>query len=175
MRVWEVAKVIGWKSRELVDWLQVQGYAEVTSHTSKLSEEAARDVMRQLEPDSDEMLSGGNTPGEEAQVAPGELMHGAAKNREMEVSSPPPLNRVEVDVSEATPNEEPEPIKPLPSKKYQLVGKASVRVGRQKFTPGDVIKGKDYLALPERVRGFFREYGGDDQRPRTTDHRYLRQ
>ncbi|HWV38149.1 MAG TPA: translation initiation factor IF-2 [Vulgatibacter sp.] len=48
-RVYELAKELGMQNRELVDWLQANGYDDVKSHSSSLDEDVAQAVMEKVQ------------------------------------------------------------------------------------------------------------------------------
>ncbi|HEY0840834.1 MAG TPA: translation initiation factor IF-2 [Vulgatibacter sp.] len=48
-RVYELAKELGMQNKELVDWLQANGYDDVKSHSSSLDEDVAQAVMEKVQ------------------------------------------------------------------------------------------------------------------------------
>ena len=160
MKVYEVARIIGWRSRELLEWLRLQGH-EVGSHASKLEDDVVDELVRQLMPKRDEDEA---TPEEKESVVPdvlrldGDGTTAPSSNAECEVRNSEYSNaegvvrNAEYSDAECGIRDDEYDVRP---KTYRLVGKATVRVGSIKLKRKDVIGDKEYWMLSDRVRAFF--------------------
>ena len=138
MRVYDVAKIIGWRSRELLEWLRVQGH-DVGSHSTKLDDVVADSVIRHLMP---VRVDNEATPEKKASVVPEVLRQegdGAG------TAEPSLISDFGLQISEYGAGTE----------AYRLVGKATVRVGNVRIERGAVIPKETYLSFPDRVKAFF--------------------
>ena len=131
MRVYDVAKIIGWRSRELLEWLRVQGH-DVGSHSTKLDDVVADSVIRHLTP---ERVDNEATPEKKAAVVPEVLRPESDGAGTAKPSS----------ISECCARPE----------AYRLVGKATVRVGSMRLDRDAIVSEETYLTLPDRVKSFF--------------------